>query len=105
MKGGEMWVLKEIEEIEDNTVRIERKVDYLIQEVQKMAVDQATFDTELAGLVQSITDLGTAIDAFIASQPAGVDLTAEAQSVSDAAAAVAAELAKVTPAPAPAPAP
>lgn len=81
-----------------------------------MALDQATFDTDLAALVQAITDeqtavtnLTTAVDAWIASHP-GVDLTAEDQAVQSAAASAAAssqaladELAKVTPAPAPAP--
>ena len=81
--------------------RIERKLDQLIRKVHDMAVDQATFDTELAALVTAINDLGTAIDAFIASQPAGVDLSAEAQTLAEASAAVAAELAKVSPPPAP----
>ncbi len=62
-----------------------------------MALDQATFDAELSDLVSSIAALGDAIDAFIASQPEGVDLTAEGQSVADAAAQIAADLAKLAP--------
>jgi predicted nucleic acid-binding Zn-ribbon protein len=85
--------------MEDQFEKLNKKLDRLQKEVHKMAVDQATFDTELAALVQAITDLDTAVDAFIASQPAGVDLTAEAASVASASAAVAAELAKIAPAP------
>jgi chromosome segregation ATPase len=79
------------------------KLAQLQQEVRQMALSQADFDTQLAALVTAITQLDDAVDAFIAAQPAGVDLTAEGQSVADAAAAVAAELAKVQPAPAPEP--
>lgn len=64
-----------------------------------MALSQADFDTELAALVAAIGQLDDAVDAFIASQPAGVDLTVEGQSVADAAAAISAELAKLAPAP------
>jgi hypothetical protein len=60
----------------------------------QMAIDQATFDTDLAALVQAITDLDTAVDAWIASHP---DLSAEDSSVQSAAAAVSAELAKLAP--------
>ncbi len=66
-----------------------------------MALDQATFDSELADLVTSIAALGDAIDAFIAAQPEGVDLTAEGQSVADAAAQIADDLAKLAPPPTP----
>lgn len=78
--------------------RLERKLDHLLQEVHRMAVDQATFDTDLAALVTAIGNLTAAVDAWVASHP---DLSAEDTSVQDAAAAVAAELAKLTPAPAP----
>jgi len=80
--------------------RIEHKLDSLIRKVEKMAVDQSTFDTDLAALVTAIGNLTAAVDALIASTPS-VDLTAEDTSVQTAAAAVAAELAKITPAPAP----
>lgn len=80
--------------------RIERKLDHLLMEVKKLAVDQTTFDTDLAALVTAIGNLTAAVDAWIASHP---DLSAEDQEVQTAAAAVAAELAKITPAPAPAP--
>jgi hypothetical protein len=65
-----------------------------------MAIDQATFDTDLATLIQSITDLDTAVEAWIASHPA-TDLTSEDQAVQAAAAAVSAELANLTPAASP----
>lgn len=65
-----------------------------------MAIDQATFDQDLAALVSSITTLTTAVDALIASKPEA-DLTAEDTSVQAASAAVAAELAKLNPAPTP----
>ena len=83
--------------------RIEHKLDSLERVVHQMAIDQATFDSDLAALVAAITNLDTAVDALIASKPA-VDLTAEDTSVQTAAAAVAAELAKLAPAPAPDPA-
>jgi predicted nuclease with TOPRIM domain len=87
-----------VEDLFDRLERIERKVEDLHQEVQNMAVDQTTFDTELAGLVSAITQLSTAVDALIASK-GGVDLTAEEASVQSASATVAAELAKVNPTP------
>lgn len=65
-----------------------------------MAIDQATFDTDLAALVAAIGDLIVAVDAAIASKPAA-DLSAEDQSVQAAAGTVADELAKLTPPPAP----
>jgi hypothetical protein len=76
--------------------RIEFRLEQLIQEVHRMAVDQETFDAELAALVSAIGDLNTAVDALLASK-ASVDLTAEEASVQAAAASVAAELAKITP--------
>jgi chaperonin cofactor prefoldin len=72
------------------------KLDQLLKEVHKMALDQATFDTELADLVTAINALIAAVDAI---PPA--DLTAEGQTVSDAAAAVKAELDKIAPPTAP----
>jgi hypothetical protein len=94
--------------------RIAHKLDSLIRKVEKMAIDQATFDADLAGLVQAVTDEGTAVtalttavDAFIAAHP-GIDFSAEDANVQGAVAqaasasqALAAELAKITPAPAP----
>jgi hypothetical protein len=67
-----------------------------------MALDQATFDTELGELVGAINQLGAAVDAFIASH-AGTDLTAEGQSVQDAAQQVQDALAKLNPTPTPTP--
>jgi hypothetical protein len=64
--------------------------------VDRMAIDQATFDSDLAGLVSSIATLIAAVDALAASK-AEVDLTAEDQSVQAAAAQVADELAKLAP--------
>lgn len=70
-----------------------------------MAIDQTTFDTDLAGLTASITSLITEVEAAIASKPAA-DLTAEDQSVLTAAQNVQAELDKLNPTPpAPTPAP
>jgi len=77
---------------------IHDKLNYIIRKVDEMTVSQATFDTDLAALVAAITTLNAAVDAWIAAQPVGVDLSAEDQEVANAAAAVAAELAKVTPA-------
>lgn len=65
--------------------RIEGKVDQL-------TIDQATFDTDLAALVASINTLVAAVEAL-----PQTDLTAEDQSVKDAAQAVSDELAKLTP--------
>ncbi len=80
--------------------RIERLLREIDERTEKMAIDQTTFDTDLAALVDAINTLITAVNAAIASKPAA-DLTAEDQSVQAAAAAVAAELAAVTPPPAP----
>lgn len=82
--------------------RIEHKLDSLIRKVEKMAVDQSTFDTDLAALVTAIGNLTAAVDAWIAAHP-GVDLSVEDTNVQAAAATVAAELAKIAPAPAPGP--
>ncbi len=89
-------------DLEDILERMQETLDSIERTVKQMSIDQATFDTDLAALVQAITDLDNAVDAFIASKPAA-DLTAEDQSVQTAAAAVAAELAKIAPAPAPGP--
>lgn len=67
-----------------------------------MAIDQKTFDTDLAGLLSAVQDLITAVNG-IAAQPAA-DLTAEDQSVLDAAKSVADEINKLNP-PTPVPAP
>lgn len=77
------------------------RMEYLTQEVRKMAIDQATFDTDLAGLVSAVNALISAVAAL-----PQTDLSAEDQSVQAAAAQVQAELAAITPAPpAPTPAP
>jgi hypothetical protein len=77
---------------DDPFVPLNAKLDKLSKEVHKMALDQATFDTELADLVTAINALIAAVDAI---PPA--DLTAEGQAVTDAAAAVKAELDKLAP--------
>ena len=69
--------------------RIEKKVD-------KIMIDQKTFDTDLAALTTAITNLIAAVDKLIAATPAA-DLTAEDQAVQTAAASVQAELTKITP--------
>lgn len=67
-----------------------------------MAVDQETFDALLSEETGAIGQLITAVDALLASQPAGVDLSAEAQAVTDARDRIVAEVEKLG-APAPAP--
>lgn len=59
-----------------------------------MTIDQATFDTDLAALVGSVSNLTTTVDAWIASHP---DLSAEDQQVQQASQQVADELAKLQP--------
>lgn len=100
----EKWEIFE-ERLQDILYHL-RKID---KRTKQMAVDQGTFDAELASLVSSITDLDNAVDAWIAANPS-VDFSAEEAAVQQASAAVAAELAKVTPPvtpppPSPAPAP
>jgi hypothetical protein len=85
--------------LEDALESLNDKLDNIGRRLEAMAIDQATFDTDLAALVQAITDLDSAVDAWIASHP---DLSAEDQSVQTAAAAVSAELAKLAPPAAPA---
>ena len=84
------------DDIEDQLESIQQSLDELNRKVDQMAIDQQTFDTDLAALVTAINNLDTAVDALIASKWAA-DLTAEDQSVQTAAAAVAAELAKLAP--------
>jgi chromosome segregation ATPase len=74
--------------------RIEAKIDTLITKENKLSIDQATFDSDLAALVGAITSLESAVDAWIASHP---DLSAEDQSVQAAAQTVSDELAKLNP--------
>jgi hypothetical protein len=69
-----------------------------------MAIDQATFDTDLAALVAAIGNLVAAVDALIASKPTA-DLTTEDQSVLTASQTVADELANLNPTPAVPPTP
>ena len=92
---------------------IRRDLENLNRKVAQMAVTQEQLDTDLAGLVQAVTDEATAVtnltaavDAFIAAHPE-IDFTAEDTQIQAAAAqaasasqALADELAKVTPAPA-----
>jgi hypothetical protein len=89
------WLYDAVESLGD-------RLDDVLRRLEAMAIDQTTFDTDLAALVQSITDLTTAVDSWVASHP---DLSAEDQTVQTAAAAVSAELAKITPAPPAPPAP
>lgn len=91
-----------MERHEDQLCRIEEKIDHLERMMHRMAIDQATFDTDLAALVSAIGDLVVAVDALIESKSTA-DLTAEDSSVQDAAASVAAELAKLAPPAPPAP--
>lgn len=72
------------------------KLDQLLTEVHKMAIDQATFDEHLAGLVSKVGELAAAVEAWQASHQ-GVDLTAEDQAVQEAAASVQAELDALNP--------
>jgi len=80
--------------------RIEQKIDRILRIEGEIKMDQATFDTELAGLVTAVTDLSSAIDAFIVAHPA-VDFATEGQQVTDATTAVQAELDKLNPSVAP----
>jgi len=77
--------------------RIEQKVDRILRTERWILMDQATFDTELAGLVTAVTELSSAIDAFITAHPA-IDFATEGQQVTDATTAVQAELDKLNPA-------
>jgi hypothetical protein len=91
MKRQQLLLEEILAQMAAGLVRIERRLI-------NMALDQATFDTDLASLIQAITDLDTAVEAWIGSHPA-TDLTSEDQAVQAAAAAVTAELANLTPAP------
>jgi len=83
--------------------RLQDNLTEIRKEIKRMAIDQATFDTDLAALITAFGTLITAVDALIASKQ--TDLSAEDQAVKDAAAAIASELAKLNPTPAPEPAP
>jgi hypothetical protein len=78
--------------------QIKAKLDLIIGRLDKMAIDQGTFDTDLAALVAAINNLIAAINTALANK---TDLTAEDQEVQTAAASVATELANITPPPAP----
>ena len=56
--------------------RIEQKIDRILRIEGEIKMDQATFDTELAGLVTAVTDLSSAIDAFISTVSAGMSAAA-----------------------------
>jgi predicted RecB family endonuclease len=58
--------------------RIEKLLHELLQEVQAMAVDQATFDQHLQELNTAINDLIAAVEAQQAAAP---DLTPESEAV------------------------
>ncbi len=68
-------------ELKEQLNRIERKLD-------KIMIDQATFDTDLASLVTAIGNFITAVNAKIAATPPA-DFTAEDASVQAAAKTVA----------------
>lgn len=103
-------IVGELESLLKLTKQINRKVD-------QMGIDQATFDTDLAGLVsavqaqsQTTADLVAAVDSFITAHPE-IDFAAEDANVLTAAQAVQAstdslqgELNKLNPAAPPAPA-
>jgi hypothetical protein len=75
---------------------LEKRLDALMREVNRMAVTQEQLDTDLAALVTATADLQTAVTAWVAAnQPP--DFTAEDTQVQTAAASVAAALAAVTP--------
>src|SRR5438477_13205923 len=63
----------------------------LKERIKTMAIDQKTFDTDLAAFIAAFGQLVTAVDNLIASKPAA-DLTTEDQTLLTAAATVAAEL-------------
>jgi hypothetical protein len=82
--------------------RIERMLEYLIRKVERMAVDQATFDAALAAF---LTDLQAGLDAIaakIAAEAPAVDLSAELAQVQSAQATFDAAVAADTAPPAPA---
>lgn len=83
--------------------RVELKLNYLIRRIRQMAIDQETFDSDLAALVTSISELTTAVDTWIAAHP-DVDFSAEEAMVQQAAQTVKDELDKLTPAAPPEPA-
>ena len=76
---------------------IRKQLQRIERNQEKMAIDQKTFDTDLAALVTSIGNLVTAVDALIAKGAASADLTTEDTSVQAAAASVTAELNKLNP--------
>ena len=73
----------------------------IAKRIDKMAISQAQFDTDLADFLKAFGDLITAIESGIGSQ-APADLSAEDQQIKDAAVTAAAELAKLSPPPPPA---
>jgi hypothetical protein len=95
------WTTQGFHAFHGRLERIEHKIDQLLRMETEMAIDQATFDTDLAALVTALGTLTSAVDALIASKPAA-DLTAEDQSVQAASQSVSDELAKLNPTPAPA---
>jgi len=83
------------------------KLNQILEGVRRMAIDQKTFDTDLAAFLAVFANLISAVDALISST-APADLTAEDSAVLAAAQSAAAELNKLsppTPVPVPAPTP
>jgi predicted nucleic acid-binding Zn-ribbon protein len=99
---------RELEQVKDLLQTLNDNIVTLQGKVDKMAISQSQFDTDLASFLTQFTALITAVDALIASAPTPADLSAEDQQVLAAAQAAAAELNKLsppTPVPTPAPAP
>ena len=84
-------------QIQQQLNRIESKID-------KMAISQEQFDTDLKSLLDSVGQLIIAVDNALANVPQA-DLSAEDQQVQAAAASVLAELQKLQPPAPPSPAP
>jgi hypothetical protein len=87
-------VYEKLDVLTRHLVRLEGKVD-------QMAIDQKTFDTDLAGLITAIGTLVAAVNTKINNTPAA-DFTAEDTQVQQAAAQVQSALAALNP-PAPTP--
>jgi len=97
-KGNELTLMDLLIFMNDQFIILHEDLTQIRKEIHTMAIDQATFDTDLAALVAAVGTLVTAVDAFIAAHPA-TDLTPEDQAVATAAQSVADELSKLTPAP------
>ena len=79
-----------------NISQIQKQLNRIESKIDKMAISQAQFDTDLKALLDSVGQLIIAVDAALANVPKA-DLSAEDQQVQAAAASVMAELAKLQP--------